>query len=61
MKTLDSPLPNPPSVIVHDTFRKLLPRRPIRGEMKEMPAIIGTDHSSQRRCLVFFDLRRWKD
>jgi hypothetical protein len=49
MKTLDSPLPNPPSVIVHNAFQKLSPRRPIRTKMTKMPALVGCGSMMQGR------------
>jgi hypothetical protein len=49
MKTLDSPLLNPPSVIVRNALLKLLPRRPIGAKMKKMPAIVGNGSMMQGR------------
>ena len=41
MKNRDSPLPKPPSVIEHNAFQELLPRRPIGAKMKKIPALAG--------------------
>ena len=49
MKTLDSPLPNPPSVIVQNALQKLLPRRPIGAKIKKLPAIVGYGSMMQGR------------
>jgi hypothetical protein len=49
MKTLDSPPPNPPSVIVHNALLKLLPRHPIGAKMMKMPAIVGNGSMMQGR------------